>query len=64
MAKGPFHFKTFTVEQDGAAMKVGMDGIVLGCWSPIDGVKKVMDIGPATAMWASCCSNAWNLEGS
>ena len=40
MAKGPFHFKTFTVEQDGAAMKVGMDGIVLGCWSPIDGVKK------------------------
>ena len=45
MAKGPFHFKTFTVEQDGAAMKVGMDGIVLGCWSPIDGVKKVMDIG-------------------
>ena len=45
MAKGPFHFKTFTVEQDGAAMKVGMDGIVLGCWTPVDGVKKVMDIG-------------------
>jgi len=45
MAKGPFHFKTFTVGQDGAAMKVGTDGIVLGCWSPIEGARKVMDIG-------------------
>jgi len=45
MAKGPFHFKTFTVGQDGAAMKVGTDGIVLGCWTPIEGACKVLDIG-------------------
>lgn len=45
MAKGPFHFKTFSVGQDGAAMKVGTDGIVLGCWSPVQGARRVMDIG-------------------
>ena len=45
MAKGPFHFKTFTVGQDGAAMKVGTDGIVLGCWCPVQDARRVMDIG-------------------
>lgn len=45
MAKGPFHFKTFFVEQDGAAMKVGTDGIVLGCWTPIDGARTILDAG-------------------
>ena len=45
MAKGPFHFKTFSVEQDGAAMKVGMDGIVLGSWSDVEGVKLAIDVG-------------------
>ena len=45
MAKGPFHFKTFSVEQDGAAMKVGMDGIVLGSWSDVEGVKLAILVG-------------------
>lgn len=45
MARGPFHFKTFTVEQDGAAMKVGTDGIVLGCWTNVKGAQRVMDAG-------------------
>ena len=45
MAKGPFHFKSFSVEQDGAAMKVGMDGIVLGATTPVEGVHLAMDIG-------------------
>ena len=45
MAKGPFHFKTFSVQQDGAAMKVGTDGIVLGCWSPIKQARRVLDVG-------------------
>lgn len=45
MAKGPFHFKRFTVEQDGAAMKVGTDGIVLGCWTPIRDARTVLDAG-------------------
>ena len=45
MARGPFHFKAFSVEQDGAAMKVGTDGIVLGCWTEVDGVRTVVDAG-------------------
>ena len=45
MARGPFHFKTFTVEQDGAAMKVGTDGIVLGCWTNVNGAQHVIDVG-------------------
>lgn len=45
MARGPFHFKSFSVEQDGAAMKVGTDGIVLGSWTPISGARKVVDAG-------------------
>lgn len=45
MAKGPFHFKAFSVEQDGAAMKVGMDGIVLGATTCVDGAQLVMDVG-------------------
>lgn len=45
MARGPFHFKAFSVEQDGAAMKVGTDGIVLGCWTDVCGVKLALDAG-------------------
>ena len=45
MARGPFHFKAFSVEQDGAAMKVGTDGIVLGCWTNVTGVKLALDAG-------------------
>jgi tRNA1Val (adenine37-N6)-methyltransferase len=45
MAKGPFHFKSFSVEQDGAAMKVGTDGIVLGSWTPIRDARKILDAG-------------------
>ena len=45
MAKGPFHFKRFSVQQDGAAMKVGTDGIVLGCWTPIEKATRILDAG-------------------
>ena len=45
MAKGPFHFKRFSVEQDGDAMKVGTDGIVLGCWTSVEGVQLAVVVG-------------------
>jgi tRNA1Val (adenine37-N6)-methyltransferase len=48
-----FHFKQFTVEQDRCAMKVGTDGVLLGCFvkeqsEPL----RVLDIGSGTGLLA------------
>jgi len=47
----PFHFKQFSIEQDKCAMKVGTDGVLLGCF--VDDklrVGKVLDIGTGTGL--------------
>ena len=41
----PFYFKQFVLEQDLSAMKVGMDGVLLGSWADAEGASKVLDIG-------------------
>lgn len=45
-----FRFKRFTVEQDLCAMKVGMDGVLLGAWA--QGGKRILDIGTGTGLIA------------
>ncbi len=40
-----FTFKQFFVAHDRCAMKVGTDGILLGAWAPVAGVKRILDIG-------------------
>ncbi len=45
-----FRFKRFTVEQDLCAMKVGMDGVLLGAWAK--GGKRILDIGTGTGLIA------------
>lgn len=48
-----FAFKRFTVRQDGAAMKVGTDGVLIGAWTHIpDGCKRILDIGAGTGLIA------------
>jgi tRNA1Val (adenine37-N6)-methyltransferase len=48
-----FHFKQFTVRQNGAAMKVGTDGVLLGAWAPLDGnPRAILDIGAGTGLIA------------
>ncbi len=47
-----FTFKQFFVAHDRCAMKVGTDGILLGAWAPIAGVKHVLDIGAGSGLLA------------
>ena len=45
-----FRFKRFTVRQDLCALKVGMDGVMLGSWA--QGGKRILDIGTGTGLLA------------
>ena len=48
-----FDFKQFSVEQSGAAMKVGTDGVLLGAWVALpDEGGAVLDIGTGTGLLA------------
>lgn len=47
-----FTFKQFFVAHDRCAMKVGTDGILLGAWSPVAGVKRILDIGSGSGLVA------------
>lgn len=40
-----FRFKRFAVVNDRTAMKVGTDGVLLGAWCPVDGVRHALDVG-------------------
>ncbi len=40
-----FRFRQFDVEHDRSSMKVGTDAIVLGCLTPVEDAKHVLDIG-------------------
>ncbi|RIF95921.1 tRNA (adenosine(37)-N6)-methyltransferase TrmM, partial [Shigella flexneri] len=45
LRRNGFTFKQFFVAHDRCAMKVGTDGILLGAWAPVAGVKRCLDIG-------------------
>lgn len=48
-----FDFKQFTIQQDRCAMKVGTDGVLLGCCVSIEGHEtQVLDIGTGTGLIA------------
>jgi tRNA1Val (adenine37-N6)-methyltransferase len=48
--KDEFCFKHFSVKQDRCAMKVGTDGVLLGCWA--EGGENILDIGTGTGLIA------------
>jgi len=52
MANHWFHFKQFRVLQEKSAFKVGTDGVLLGAWADVYGIKSVLDIGTGTGLLA------------
>lgn len=53
MSNSVFRFKRFAVEQSGAAMKVGTDGVLLGAWARVEPSQKCfLDIGAGTGVIA------------
>ncbi|MTH45810.1 tRNA(1)(Val) (adenine(37)-N(6))-methyltransferase TrmN [Intestinirhabdus alba] len=52
LRRNGFTFKQFFVAHDRCAMKVGTDGILLGAWAPVAGVKRVLDIGSGSGLLA------------
>ena len=52
MSNPYFSFKQFTVYQDQCAMKVGIDGVLLGAWTCIENTARILDIGTGTGLIA------------
>jgi tRNA1Val (adenine37-N6)-methyltransferase len=47
-----FQFKQFRIIQERSAMKVGMDGVLLGAWTDPSGAERILDIGTGTGLIA------------
>lgn len=45
-----FKFKQFEIKQDKCAMKVGMDGVLLGAWTDVANANSALDIGSGTGV--------------
>jgi len=52
MSGHSFQFKQFKVNQQGAAMKVGTDGVLLGAWFDGSNCKRILDVGTGTGLLA------------
>ena len=45
-----FQFKQFRIVQERSAMKVGMDGVLLGAWTDLSDSDRILDIGAGTGL--------------
>lgn len=52
----PFRFKKFTVEHDKSAMKIGVDGVLLGIWANVEGASHILDVGCGCGVIALMCA--------
>ena len=55
-----FQFKQFRVIQEKAAMKVGIDGVLLGAWAGLHGAMRVLDVGTGTGLLALMAAQRTN----
>lgn len=47
-----FQFKQFRIDQANSAMKVGVDGVLLGAWTELIGARNILDVGTGTGLIA------------
>lgn len=47
-----FQFKQFRIIQERSAMKVGLDGVLLGAWADATSAERILDIGTGTGLIA------------
>jgi len=47
-----FTFKQFSIKQEKSAMKVGIDGVMLGAWADVANAENILDIGTGTGLIA------------
>ncbi len=57
-----FSFKQFTVYHHRCAMKVGIDGVLLGAWADVNSVGKVLDIGTGSGLIALMLAQRTNAH--
>ena len=57
-----FSFKQFTVYHHHCAMKVGIDGVLLGAWADVNCAKKVLDIGTGSGLIALMLAQRTNAH--
>jgi tRNA1Val (adenine37-N6)-methyltransferase len=50
MPNSYFNFKQFRINQAKSAFKVGTDGVLLGAYADISGVRNILDIGSGTGL--------------
>lgn len=52
MASSSFTFKQFNIYQEKCSFKVGTDGVLLGAYTDINGIRTILDIGTGTGLIA------------
>ena len=47
-----FHFKQFSVSHHRSSMKVGVDGVLIGCWAYVESAGRILDVGTGCGLIA------------